>query len=105
MSLTYLNILDTEYAVFTYTRSIPGDDDDNWGLCDKDKRIISIREHRDSRFNVDTLIHEICHAIWHEYQMAEEGEDEEATVGKLASGLTKVLAANPELVDFVRDNL
>jgi len=100
----YLNILDTEYAVFFYNKQIPYTDDE-WGTCDKDKRIISIKEHRDSRFNVDTLLHEIFHAIWHEYQMAEEGEEEELTVGKLASGMTKVLAANPELMEWMGENL
>ena len=101
---TYINILSVEYALFAYDKQIPGTEDD-WGLCDKDKRIISIRCHRDPVANVDTLIHEILHAIWYEYQMCEEGEEEEICVGKLASGLTKVMARNPVLLDWIKEQL
>ncbi len=101
---TYINILSTEYSLFAYDKQIPGTEDD-WGLCDKDKRIISIRWNRDPVANVDTLIHEILHAIWYEYQMCEEGEEEEICVGKLASGLAKVMKRNPVLLDWIKEQL
>lgn len=101
---TYINILSTEYSLFAYDKQIPGMDDE-WGCCDKDKRIISIRWHRDPVANVDTLIHEILHALWYEYQMCEDGEEEETCVGKLASGLTKVMKRNPALLDWIKEQL
>jgi len=102
--IPYVNILGNEYSIFWYQKEIPSCDDE-WGQCQKDERIISIRIHRDPVFTLDTLLHEIMHAIWYEYQMNEDGEAEEAVVGKLSSGMVKVLAANPELVKFIKRSL
>ena len=51
---------------------------------------------------LDTLLHEILHAIWHEYGLADR-EPEEHAVLMLATGLTQVLYDNPKLAaDIVR---
>ena len=105
MSLRYLDILGTEYSVFFYDKSIPGADDERWGECNKHDHTISVRYSIDPIAHVDTLLHELFHAIYHEYYIAEEGEEEEQVVSKLASGMAKVLTANPELYKWIGDNL
>jgi hypothetical protein len=46
---------------------------------------------------LDTLLHEINHAIWNEYNLS-ESEDEEKAVHMLSSGMVQVLHDNPKLV-------
>ena len=45
---------------------------------------------------LDTLLHEILHAVWHEYGL-EDKEPEEHAITVLATGLTQVLYDNPKL--------
>lgn len=44
----------------------------------------------------DTIIHEILHALW-DKMFVGKGDDEEAIVSKLGTGLTTVMKDNPEL--------
>ena len=53
---------------------------------------------------VDTLIHEVYHAIFWTGGLKDE-DDEERTVGVLATGFTQVCRDNPELVKFIQSNL
>lgn len=46
---------------------------------------------------LDTLLHEVKHAIWNEYNLG-DSEEEEKAVHVLATGLTQVLYDNEELV-------
>ena len=46
---------------------------------------------------LDTLLHEVKHAIWNEYNLGDT-EEEEKAVHMLATGLTQVLYDNEELV-------
>lgn len=97
----YLDILGFEWSVFWFTREIPGYGD-TWGICEKDKRYIAIRYSQDSFSTLDTLFHEIVHAIFHEMQMCET-ETEEQVAGKLGKGIAWVLIKNPALRDFVAE--
>jgi len=65
------------------------------GLCDCTKleiHIVSGDLPRDVIRN--TLIHEILHAIYREYDISDE-DDEETTVTRLANGLCQVSLDNP----------
>ena len=96
-----LRILDSEWSVFWYNKCLPDDpEQEHWGQCNKDKRYIEIRVHDHLDFTADTLIHEILHAVWYEYQMGDEASEEEA-VSKLGSGFVKVIKANPDLLAFL----
>ncbi len=53
---------------------------------------------------VDTLMHEICHAICWAYGIEDE-DKEERVVGTMATGLTQVYRDNPELLTFMQDKL
>lgn len=44
----------------------------------------------------DTILHEILHAIFYKMYVG-KGDDEEAVVSKLATGLVTVMKDNPEL--------
>jgi len=45
--------------------------------------------------NVNTLIHELLHALWREYNLDRENEEHYVTV--LANGLTRLMQDNPEM--------
>ena len=96
----YLNILGVEYSVFWYLIEIPGTEEGEWGNCDNDRRIINVRLSKDHWRNVDTVLHEIGHAIHWEYQMSET-ENEESFVSKLASGYCKIIQINTHLWEFI----
>ena len=103
MAIKYLNILGREYAVFWYRKEIPGTEDGEWGLCQRDEGIISVRE-RLRGDDVETLLHEVLHAVWWEMGMA-EAEEEEDVCRKLGSALVKVLRENPELMEYLREEI
>lgn len=53
---------------------------------------------------IDTLIHEINHAIYWAYGIEDE-DKEERIVGTFATALTQVFRDNPDLLDFIKHNL
>mgnify|MGYP000389055993 FL=1 len=54
---------------------------------------------------VDTVLHEVLHAIWRLGQLKDKKEDEERTVSVMASYLTQVLRDNPALMPWLRKHL
>lgn len=56
-----------------------------------------------SRRGVNTMIHEILHAIVYQYGMAEDLKDiEEKIVNTTANGLSAVFKDNPWLTDYIK---
>jgi len=53
---------------------------------------------------VDTLIHELNHAIYWVYGM-EDGDEEERIVGTMATAWTQVYRDNPDILDFIKTAL
>lgn len=51
---------------------------------------------------LDTLLHEINHAIFFAYRIYDE-DKEERTVGTFATGWTQVYRDNPWLIDWIRE--
>ncbi len=51
-----------------------------------------------------TLLHEIMHALWAEYDLAER-EHEERAVTTLSSGLAAVMRDNPKVFDWINGEL
>jgi hypothetical protein len=83
------------YKIRTWTR----DDVDatgSHGQCDSTKGIISVCVDDEPLRVLDTLLHEILHAIWAEYGLG-ENEPEERAVSVLATGFTQVMHDNPQL--------
>jgi len=56
-----------------------------------------ITENRKASFILDTLIHELFHAIWWVIDLKDEDKEED-TVRRLATGWTSVLTDNPDLL-------
>lgn len=101
-SLRSVLVLGRRYEVRFYKR--PFDEEKNWGCCEKDEAIIRVRLSGDSNFDLDTLFHEIAHAIWFE-TASEEAETEENAVARITTGFIKVLVNNPRLLDFLTQTL
>ena len=53
---------------------------------------------------VDTLMHEICHAVFWVYGIHDE-DDEERTVGTISTGLIQVYKDNPDVLIFMQEHL
>jgi len=53
---------------------------------------------------VDTLIHEINHAIFWAYGIEDE-DKEERLIGVFSTAWTQVFGDNPDLLEFIKDSL
>ena len=51
---------------------------------------------------VNTLVHEVFHAIWQVFCLA-EGDEEERIVTTMANGFTSVLVDNPAILKYLGD--
>ena len=71
------------------------------GLCDNQKMIITIMDEQHPVEELDTVIHELLHAIWHHMSMGEHLPEEEVLVRKTAGGLTQVLLDNPIFIKYI----
>lgn len=73
------------------------------GLCHNLRQTISISPtHYTPESMLDTVMHEVLHAVWYQYRLhsamtAPEDVREEAIVDTLGSALTQVLTKNPAL--------
>jgi len=54
---------------------------------------------------VDTVLHEINHAIWAIGNLKTEKEEEERAVSVMASYWTQIFRDNPELIKWINRNL
>jgi hypothetical protein len=86
--------------------SIPDDDGATlWGTYNHGKLLIQItRSQPNLLFAVDTLFHEIYHAIYVNTGLG-YGSSEEHVVSALASGMTQVYRDNPALVTWLNASL
>ena len=74
---------------------------DSYGQCDKQRGVIYICTHLDPIVVADTFLHEIMHAIWHEYNL-QDSDQEERIVHTLSTGLVQVMLDNPQLLTWFR---
>ena len=66
---------------------------------------IRIEENLKGSALVDTVLHEILHAIWKLGQLKDKREDEERAVAIMATYLTQVLRDNPKMLTWLKKNL
>lgn len=66
---------------------------------------IRIEENLKGTALVDTVLHEILHAIWKLGQLKDKREDEERAVAIMATYLTQVLRDNPNMLTWLKKNL
>ena len=70
---------------------------DDCGSCDDNKQEISIKKQMPSDLELDTIIHEITHAI--DYQM--NLDLTERQVHGVGAGLAAVLIDNPKFLEYL----
>lgn len=69
---------------------------------------IHINRGMGAREQLNTVIHEVLHAICYAYGLKkefEEDEDEEMVVNALANGITEALVRNKGLVELIRQSV
>jgi hypothetical protein len=71
------------------------------GQCDNQKMIITILEEQHPSEELDTVVHELMHAIWHHMSMSEHPPEEEVLVRKMAGGLTQVILDNQQFSRYI----
>lgn len=69
---------------------------DEFGRFDEEKNAIFIRAGMEPAMVYRTLLHEVLHAIWAEYDLPKE-PIEETSVRRLESGLSGFFMDNPKL--------
>jgi hypothetical protein len=80
-------------------------DDDVLGTFSYASCEIELRRHQPSAaFAVDTLLHEIFHAICRLYAF-HEGNNEERVCSIMATALTDVMRVNPDLLRWIQRKL
>lgn len=72
----------------------------NLGQCDHKKMLICIQEEQVPVEELDTVIHEILHAIWYQMSIGEGPMEEEPIVRRTANGLLQVILDNPSLLKY-----
>lgn len=70
---------------------------ENCGLCDSDKQTITIKKGMPNDLELDTILHEVTHAI--DFQM--NLEMTERQVHGVGAGLAAVLIDNPRFIDYL----
>lgn len=96
---TTLRILGRDYAI---TCDVDGA---RFGYCDNTTAIVNVRPGGDGFTRVDTLVHEIMHAVLFQQGHDREAKLEESFVRPLATGLTTVLRDNPALLKYIQKGL
>lgn len=91
-------------AGMTYT-IVYGDkmiqNEDKCGECHNQTGSIRIAVGMGEDMTVNTVIHEVLHAIYHCYGI-EDKDEEERVVNTMATGLFQVLKDNKNLFNFIR---
>ena len=71
---------------------------ENCGLCDCNKQIITLKGDMPATLELDTIIHEIVHAI--DYQM--DLKMSERQVHGVGAGLAAVMIDNAKFIDYLK---
>lgn len=80
--------------------------DESQGVYRADQSEIRIREGLEAREKLNTVLHEILHAIVYSYGLKNDFKDddeEEKVVNALGNGLTEAFIRNPELMEFIKN--
>lgn len=78
------------------------------GCYQSDPSKIRIKDSMDPREKLNTILHEVLHAIVYTYGIKKDFKDddeEEKIVNVFGNGLTEALTRNPELMKFINEAL
>lgn len=77
-------------------------DEDDWGVYYDDQCLICLATGApNGPFAVDSVLHEILHAVYRMAKLA-EGDGEERVVSLVSVGLTQIFRDNPELLEWIK---
>ncbi len=71
-----------------------------YGECSTQERVIRVSRLHGHRQSGETLLHEIMHAIFNEWYIKDE-DNEERTVGTMSLGLASTWRDNPEVFAWI----
>ena len=91
----------SEYAVCLVPAKRMGDDYGEFRSHDQE---ILLSQSLSGPELVATLLHEIFHGIYHQYDVKDD-DNEERTVAALSNGLMAVFKDNPALLAFIKKNI
>lgn len=74
------------------------------GSCDHLRSVIKLSDHLAGPEAVNTLLHEVMHAIWWVWSIGEETAEERG-VTNITNGLCCVIADNPDFCKWLSRNL
>lgn len=77
---------------------------DRVGSCDNNLQIITVDANQSLVEEVDTVLHEVLHAIFYTMKIGLDMDTEEKVVSALATGLVGVLQDNPEFSKWLIEN-
>lgn len=97
---TVLRIGYADFSIFT-TDEDRKEIDNAMGICYPNLHEIFISTKYNEIETVNTLIHEILHAVYHQANL-ECGDTEERLVCTLTNGLVAVFRNNPQLVKYIK---
>ena len=74
---------------------------DVYGDASSAEKVIRVTQYYGDVKTVETLVHEVFHAIYHEWYM-DEKDDEERLVATFSNAFCVVLQQNPELLALLK---
>lgn len=82
-----------------------GVQDDEYGEIVVHKGLILVTPGMDSPALVDTVLHELLHAMLHNATTTLTTKQEEVLVTQLSHGMTELINRNPELMEWIDSQL
>lgn len=79
-------------------------DEDDLGLCSNGTHLLKVKNSKNAVLCVDTLLHEIYHAIWWTYGVHDE-DKQERIVSATSTAWTQVFRDNPTLMPWISAKL
>lgn len=76
-----------------------------YGHTNRVNSVISVNQMGNQVEQVNTLIHECLHAIYHTQGIKTDVDTEELVVNSLANGLVQMIRDNPQLIEYILDQL
>lgn len=100
-----VKVKEKEYKIVSRSKRW-GKKHDAMGMITFNRNLIEVDESQSKEAMVDTVLHEILHAVVAEYGIKFKNlREEERVVHTMANGLTDVYKDNPALVDWIRARL
>lgn len=100
---TVVKIGAVDYEIHSMTPE-EGRKEDCMGKCDEETGVISVVFEGRGRTGAVTLLHEILHALWGEYDLG-HAEKEERAVTALSNGVAAAMRDNPAVFEWIKGTL